>query len=127
MIIMAVDNHCDRLDDFALELKKAYPDDTVVKFSDPFYAGQYINNHKPELVFVDLELCPFDGFQFAELAAKLCAGIQTVVLTDDAEESFYIMEEGYDHVSGSLARPISLEKLKKRQFWEEAVHDDISS
>ncbi|MDL2233090.1 hypothetical protein LJC63_05860 [Ruminococcaceae bacterium OttesenSCG-928-L11] len=113
MTIMAVDNYCQRLEDFARCLRESYPDDTIVYFADPFRAVQYINRHPVSIVFVDLELRPFDAFKFAELAMKFCGSTKVCIITDNIENCEYIAMECDSNIFGSLARPVSEEGLRQ--------------
>jgi two-component system LytT family response regulator len=89
------------------EYLQAVPDvDIVAECSNGFEAVKAIGEHKPDLVFLDVQMPKLDGFEVLELIGRDVAVVFTTAYDTYAMRAFDA------HAVDYLLKPFSLERLK---------------
>ena len=89
------------------EYLRSFPDvDVVAECSNGFEAVKAIGEHKPDLVFLDVQMPKLDGFEVLELIGRDMAVIFTTAFDSYAMKAFDA------HAVDYLLKPFSLDRFK---------------
>ena len=106
-MILAVDPQPDSLRDLREKLLRTFPGETVAAFANPLDALQFGEQNAFELLFTDVRLRPFDGYELIKsLRQKRMFRAYVVSGSRDQPDRLDWM-----NVSGSFSKPVSMEEL----------------
>ena len=110
--MVIVDDDKDLNDLVRTFISQRYPDLTVHQAFDGFEAGRLINEHKPGVILLDIDLPGVDGHKLCR-RIKEDAGMSAPIVVsisglNDPEEEAEILRDGAD---AFLPKPLDLEKL----------------
>ena len=110
--MVIVDDDKDLNDLVRTFISQRYPDLTVYQAFDGFEAGRVINEHKPGVILLDIDLPGVDGHKLCR-RIKEDAGMSAPIVVsisglNDPEEEAEILRDGAD---AFLPKPLDLEKL----------------
>ena len=111
-LIVFVDDDFETLDLCEIYLKRGY---TYEAFSGPREAIFFLNQHVPELVFIDCKIHTMKALTFMEIV-RTGAGnenVQFVLVGSEFELSEVNMDFMPDYVIGTLKRPVARGELQK--------------
>ncbi|MBC6996977.1 response regulator [Cytophaga sp. FL35] len=77
-------------------------------------ASNYLKNHTPSLIFLDLNMPIMDGFELLEemKTKDLCPTTKVVILTSSSRPDDRLRAVEFAHVVEFLEKPLSKEKLE---------------
>lgn len=112
MKFVTVDNDQGRLTQLGEVLKSAFPDCTVVEFTDPMLSAKYVLNNAVDAVLAEMVMRPADGPMLKKALLANIPDANIILLTDTP------LRRATDHAGppGSiLQRPVTAEKLREFQ------------
>lgn len=107
MTIMTVDNDIQRLDEITRLLRKACPADIIVKFADPFWAGQFSHGNYVHTVFIDAGIRP---------SAYSCCRLEELIRRANPDVTVYYVADSPDggqDASSVVLRPVTAEAIQR--------------
>ncbi len=109
MCIMAVDAEPSALDDLREKLCSAFPQQTVVAFGNPLDALKYAEEHPIDLLFTDVRLRPFDGYELIRTLRQKQAFYAYVVSGSREHPD----DLSWMNVNGCYTKPVQSAELRE--------------
>lgn len=108
-MILAVDPQPDSLRDLCEKLRRTFPEETVAAFGNPLDALQFGERNPFELLFTDVRLRPFDGYELIK-ALRQKRAFRAYVVSGSRDQPDRL---DWMNISGSYAKPVSAEELAR--------------
>lgn len=112
-------NHIMLLDDDALTNKlhdmiisRYYKHKKIVQFDCAKSALQYLRDHTPELILLDLNMPEIDGWSFLNILQEHGIGIDVVIVSSTINPSERVKALSYPQVKDFLTKPLTYDKIK---------------
>lgn len=110
-LIVVVDDDFETLDLIEIYLKRDY---TYEGFSGPREAVFYLNQHHPEIVFIDCKIHTMKAMTFVEIIRKIAGNedVQFVLIGTEEELELFDLDYLPNYVIGTISKPIARGKLQ---------------
>lgn len=109
MCIMAVDAEPVTLADLRQKLSAVFTGETIAAFTNPLDALQFAEKNRIELLFTDVRLRPFDGYELIR-ALRQTQAFRAYVVSGSREQPDRL---DWMNVNGCFAKPIASEELQQ--------------
>lgn len=124
MLIFAIDDEENVLEEVVSAIKKAAPESEIMSFNRAGKAlDAIIDGKRPDYVFSDIEMPGISGLDFAIKTKNLSPSSKIVFVTGYREyaiEAFRIKSHGY------LLKPVTADDIKRELDYRPAVRDEIN-
>lgn len=108
-MILAVDPHPDSLRDLCEKLRHTFPEEPVAAFANPLDALQFGEQNPFELLFTDVRLRPFDGYELIK-SLRQKRMFRAYVVSGSREQPDRL---DWMNVSGCFSKPVSMQELAR--------------
>lgn len=110
MVILAVDNHAERLQQLTQLLQKTFPQEKVLSFVDPLMAGKYSYSHGVDVLFTELRMKRMDGLEMCQFIRRRQPEVRCYLI-GSPEELKLLHPEWRREYSACFSRPVTPEQL----------------
>jgi two-component SAPR family response regulator len=107
MCIVAVDADSGSLEELKRKLAEIFEHDSVAAFTSPLEALKFAESNKIDLLFTDVRLRPFDGYELIK-ALRQKQSFYAYIVSGTKEHPDDL---GWMNVNGYLSKPVSLGEL----------------
>lgn len=108
MCILAVDGDANALRDLREKLCTAFPEEVIAAFDNPLNALKFGTQNQVSLLFTDVRLRPFDGYELIR-ALRQKQTFRAYVVSGTREQPDHLE---WMNVSGCFTKPVPLEELQ---------------
>jgi len=91
-------------------IRRAEPDAEVTGFTNPYEALSYLEENRPDVVFLDIEMPGINGLEAAAAIKKMWPSVNIIMATAYGQ---YAVDAMQMYISGYLMKPIRLEKVRE--------------
>ena len=109
MCIMDVDAERESLEDLCRKLRATFPGATIAAFYNPLDALKFAEDNRIDLLFTDVRLRPFDGYELIK-ALRQKQTFYAYVISGTKEHPDDL---AWMNTNGCYAKPITLEELRE--------------
>ncbi len=92
-------------------LNKVDPSINVIKCTNPVTAYDDMKEIRPELVFLDINMPVFSGWQFLDKMNDELCSFPIILLTSSVSKQDSVKAMSYNNVVGYIEKPFSLETI----------------
>lgn len=93
------------------QLKLDFPIQVVV-YSNSKLAVSELYKHNPDIIFLDLFMPEFTGWDFLNAIQSHKINSKIIMLSSSVDEKDMEKAKSFDNLNGFISKPISFEKLK---------------
>jgi CheY-like chemotaxis protein len=84
----------------------------VVQFDSPVHALEYLEEHKPDLILLDLNMPEMDGWTFLRRLGERNIKIDVVIISSTIDPAERIRAQSFKSVKDFLTKPLTYDKIK---------------
>lgn len=84
----------------------------VVQFDNPVLALDYLNENKPDLILLDLNMPEIDGWAFLSLLEERNIEVDVVIISSTIDPADKARAQSYRMVKDFVTKPLTYEKIK---------------
>ena len=84
----------------------------VVPFDNPNLALEYLRNHQPDLILLDLNMPEIDGWKFLDLLKEYKINVDVVIISSTIDAADSNRAYSYPSVKDFLMKPLTYDKIK---------------
>lgn len=94
-------------------LKKFFESEKINAFGDSEAGFNYVANHRPDLLLLDLHMPEIDGYQFLQMLDAQCINIDVILVSSSVDTEEILRAKLYKNVRGFISKPLTAKKLEK--------------
>jgi CheY-like chemotaxis protein len=94
-------------------IKRHTDDKNVVLFNDPELALNYVQEHQPDLILLDLHMPEIDGWKFLELLEERNIYIDVVIVSSSIDPIDRSRARSFSCVKDFYTKPLTIEAVKQ--------------
>lgn len=106
---MVVDHEQAALADLTQKLRTTFPGSVVKGYNNPIEPLQFAQKNKIDMLFTDVRLKPFDGYELVKILGQT-QSFRSFVVSGTKEKPDDL---SWMKVNGTFSKPVSLEELAK--------------
>jgi len=84
----------------------------VVQFDSPVQALEYLNDNRPDLILLDLNMPEMDGWAFLRRLEELQIAIDVVIISSTIDPAERVRAQSFKAVKDFLTKPLTYDKIK---------------
>lgn len=94
-------------------LRTFFESEKINVFGDSEEGFNYVANHKPDLLLLDLHMPNIDGYQFLQMLDAQCLNINVILVSSSVDAEEILRAKLFKNVRGFITKPLTVKKLER--------------
>ncbi|MDP1726022.1 MAG: response regulator [Bacteroidota bacterium] len=94
-------------------IQRLFDEIEIIEFLDAVSALKYLDNNKPDFIFLDINMPEMNGWDFLKAYEKMTEQSSVIILTTSIDPADRARSEMYPFVEGFFVKPLNIGATQK--------------